>query len=485
MNEEINWRKIKKIFFVGIKGVGMTPLALIAKDYGFELSGADVSEEFITDEVLIEKGIKFYEGFAEKNIAEFFENEDKASCLVITTGAHSGYKNPLSVWAVKNNIPVLNQGKALGIFMTGQPFDRTFEGVAVAGSHGKTTISALLSSTLKFLDFDPSYSVGTSKIFPNMQPGHLGTGKFFVAEGDEYVGEPVFDRTPKILYLLPRIAIINNIDFDHPDVYEDIADVKNTILEFINSIKRGGRVFLNADDSMIHDLKTSIRDDLEIITYGRENADYSIKDIELKLGSVTFNVQKKGESLGAFSLSIPGFHNALNSLAVIAFLNDLGIETDRIKEAVRNYKGCKRRMEFVGNSEDGALIVDDYGHHPAEIRTTLKALKAFYGKRIICVFQSHTYSRTKELWNDFLESFEGVDELVLLPIFRSQRDTEKDIISDMDFAQDFRKFVPKTYLAKNINEAKNYIANMNLDNNFLILTIGAGDVYKVGYKLKK
>lgn len=485
MNQEINWSRIEKIFFVGIKGVGMMPLSIMCKEAGFSVAGADIAEEFITDEVLKEKEIEVFEDFKEEAIESFFSDTPINSSLVITTGAHSGYKNPLVQWAASHSIPVLNQGQALGIFMTGKPFGKEIEGITVTGSHGKTTISAMLANAFSYLKLDPTFCVGTSRIFPIGASGHYGKGKYFIAEGDEYVGEPVFDKTPKILYQKPKMAIINNIDFDHPDIYKDLSHVKETVLEFINNMIPNGKVFLNTGDENTRSIRDRVRKDLEVVTYGGKDADYSISEIKTNSGFVEFIVKKSGNPFGQFRISIPASHNAHNSLAVIALLDQIGIDIELVKNAVTSYAGCRRRMELVGNTEKKVLIVDDYGHHPAEIKSTIQALKEFYGRKIICVFQSHTYSRTKNLWNEFISSFEGIDELVLLPIFRSQRDTEKDNISNEDFANDLRKKVNHVFLASGINEAVEYLKKTKQNDSFLILTIGAGDVYKVGYKLKE
>lgn len=485
MKEKINWKKIEKIFFVGIKGVGMTPLALISDEAGFKIEGSDIDEEFITDEVLNEKKIMVHVGFDKSVISEFFAKCLPDSSLVITTGAHSGYDNPQVLMAKELKIPILNQGQALGIFMSGLPFGRKLKGITVTGSHGKTTVSAMLSTALVNLNLDPSYAVGTSKIFPIGNSGHYGKGEIFVSEGDEYVGEPVYDRTPKILYHTPHISIINNIDFDHPDVYENIDDVLKTILNFINKMKKNGIVFINSDDDKLREIKNKIREDLKVITYGRGDADYEISDIKTNLGNTKFKVNKGKNSLGEFTLNIPGTHNAHNSIAVIAVLDSMGVSADNIKKAVFKYRGCKRRMEFIGETKEGAIIVDDYGHHPAEITSTLSAIKKFYGKQIICVFQSHTYSRTKKFLDAFSKSFDDVMELILIPIFRSQRDTESDIISNEDFAAPFMKNSKNVSMLNNLDVAVSYLKNKKLNKDSMIVTIGAGDVYKIGYKLVK
>ena len=481
----IDWKKINKIFFIGIKGVGMMPLSLIAKEAGFIIAGSDIPEEFITDEVLDENNIEVFSGFETKDIENFFNTIESEASLVVVTGAHSGYDNPQAAWAKSNGISVLNQGQALGIFMTGKPFGRNLKGITVTGSHGKTTVSAMLSSAFAGLGLDPSYSVGTSYIFPLGYSGHFGKGEFFIAEGDEYVGEPVYDRTPKIYYHKPEIAIINNIDFDHPDVYKDIEDVRNTILKFINGMDKNGKVFMSSDDPHLNEIRDEIRSDLNVFLYGRENSDYTLSELESREGLISFNVYYKNSLLGNFELSIPGEHNAYNALAVISVLDNLGYSVSEIGRVIKGYKGCKRRMEKIGQTAEGIIVLDDYGHHPAEINSTLKALKEFYGKRIVCIFQSHTFSRTKKFLKQFSESFSVVDKLILLPIFKSQRDTESDIISNEDFARAFKEKVTEVYLASSIDDASNHVKNLEISNDFVIVTIGAGDVYKVGYKLVK
>jgi len=341
-----------------------------------------------------------------------------------------------------------------------------------------------MASAFYRLNQDPSFAVGTSSIFPIGDSGHLGNGEYFIAEGDEYVGEPKYDRVPKILYQKPKFAVINNIDFDHPDIYENIEDVKNVMTRFVNGMQKSGIVFLNSDDKNLNDIRNNFREDIEIITYGEKDADYVISDVLENIGNIHFEVSTRNRNMGDFVLNVPGRHNAKNALAVVALLDTLEISDEDKKQAVSFYKGCRRRMELVGMTETGAQVLDDYGHHPTEIISTLNALKKFYNKKIICVFQSHTYSRTKEFLKEFSESFGEAEELVLIPVFKSQRDTEHDIISYGEFSESFRKNLKKVYTAKDISDAVEYLKHKKYNDEYIILTIGAGDVYKVGYELK-
>lgn len=479
---------IKKIFFIGIKGVGVCPLAIIAHQAGFLTAGSDIEEEFITDKSLITEGIQIFTGFEVFDIDVFF-NETKADeCLVITTGAHGGFNNPQAKYAKEKGITVLTQGQALGVMMEGNLFGRNdIEGVAIAGAHGKTTITSLLSFALVILKNDPTYSVGTGELFPFGAPGHYGKGKYFVVEADEYASEPVFDKIPKFLYLQPKFALFNNIDFDHPDLFKDIESVAAAFTDFAHMIRSGGTLFINGDDKRLIGIKENLFKDIKVRTYGenKEN-DYVIQDsIQEGLHS-KFNVAKAGKSLGNFKIEVPGEHNARNALAVIAFLHEEGFSSEEISNAISQWRGSKRRLEFLGNTKGGSKVFDDYGHHPAEIETTINALKsAFPEKKLITIFQSHTYSRTKSLLKEFAHSFKGADELILLPIFASQRDTEQDILPKEVMVEAFTNVLPHVTFLETFDDVVEYVGQNHQNSDRVVLTIGAGDVYKIANTLTK
>lgn len=478
---------VKSIFFIGVKGVGTAPLAIIAKQAGFRVCGSDISEEFITDEYLKKEEINIFEGFLISDIKLFFGDRDRDECLVITTGAHKGFSNPQALWAKENGISVISQGQALGIFMDGEVFKRNFDGVSVAGSHGKTTITALLATSLFALEQYPSYTVGTGELFPLGSPGHLGKGEYFIAEADEYSSEPVFDKVPKFLYQNPKFAIFNNIDFDHPDLFPDISSIENAFLEFAQNIKSGGKLFVNGDDKYLCEFKKKINKDIRIVSYGKDHKnDYVIKNIISEDFISKFNVSKHGKDLGVFTLNIPGLHNALNAISVIAFLVEAGFEYQKIREALKVFNGTKRRMEVIGKTLNGAIIIDDYGHHPLEISTTLKAIQRTYpNKKIIAIFQPHTYSRTKSLLSEFADSFKGIEKLILLPIFKSQRDNEEDNVSLDDYIDAHKTKVANTEYFEKFSDVVKYMRQNYTSDDNIILTIGAGDVYKIGYDLKE
>ena len=477
---------LEKIFFVGIKGVGNAPLAIIAKEAGYEVAGSDIGEEFITDLYLLKKNIPLFEGFEKKDIEDFFGSTNKKNCLVVTTGAHKGFDNAQAVYAKENGITVLTQGQALAGMMSGELLGRQgLQSIAVAGSHGKTTISSLLATTMKAMGLEPSYSVGTGEVFPLGAPGHFGEGNYFVAEADEYVSEPVYDRVPKFLYQRPDFAIFNNVDFDHPDQFESLEDVKDAFFEFAHNIKSGGKLFVCGDDLYLKTFKEKVNKDIVVIAYGEgKDNDYVISKIVSHGMSSQFTVSKKGAELGVFELGVAGRHNAKNALSVVAFLAELGYDASQIRICLKAFEGTKRRSEIVGHTKGGALLIDDYGHHPIEISTTINAVKEAYpGKKLICVFQPHTFSWTKALLPDFGRSFSKADKLLLLPVFKSLRDTEKDTLSQEEFVDAHAQNVDTQFFEK-FEDVVEYISKNYASNDYVVLTIGAGDVYKIAYSLK-
>lgn len=478
---------VKKIYFVGIKGVGNAPLAIIAKQAGIEVAGSDTGEEFITDKYLQSQNIVLDNGFDLMMPEQFFGDSGKDECLVVTTGAHGGFDNPQSKWAKENGYKVLSQGQVLGEYMSGNIFGRNdIEGISVAASHGKTTITSLLSTALVSLGEDISYTIGTGEIFPLGSPGKYGKSKYFVAEADEYASEPVYDRQAKFLYQRPTYAIFNNIDFDHPDIFPTVDSVYEAFEEFSKRIKPGGSLILNGDDQMLRRLLENKREDITYITYGKNTDNDFVLSNFIPDGPSHFSVSKNGEAFGDFSLSLLGEYNALNSMSVIVLLSFLGFSTEDISNSVASFTGSKRRSEIVGKTKGGALLMDDYGHHPNEIAATLSAISAAYpSKKIVVIFQPHTFSRTKSLLNDFANSFSSAEQLILMPVFKSARDTEKDTLTDEEYVSSHKAKVSNTLLLRNEADVVEYVGQNFNNDSYIIVTMGAGDVYKIAYLLKE
>jgi len=444
-------KKIKSIHFVGIKGVGMTPLAIIAKEAGMTISGSDIADEFITDNVLKKAGITPLVGFAQSNVG----NVD----LVIVTGAHGGFNNIEVLEAKKKKIKVITQGEAVGIFMGGGIFGRKFTGISVTGTHGKTTVTAMIATLLKANGFDPSFLIGTANAISLGTPGHYGKGEFFVAEADEYMTEPNFDPTIKHMWQHPKIAVITNIEFDHPDAYCSLEDTREKFLAFANQLPKSGVLITCGDDPQIKKLLTEFKG--RRITYGMlNNSDFIVSEV-----------------LEDIKLSVFGDHNRLNATAVFAVGREIGLSKNQIKKGLGEFKGSERRSEFIGTLLKGAKLFDDYAHHPTEIRKTLLAFKEkFPDSKIVCIFQPHTYSRTKSLFEQFGNSFKDVDVVILTSIYSSLREKPDLSISMQELAGRIGRkalFIPQ--LANVIK----YVNNQNYGDNVIVITMGAGDVYKI------
>jgi UDP-N-acetylmuramate--alanine ligase len=418
--------KKTKIHFVGIIGTNMTPLAIIAKEAGFEVTGSDIEQEFITDAALKKVGITPLVGFSSDHITD--------PNLVITTGAHGGLDNVEVVTARNKSIPVMSAGEATGEFMKGSLFKKNFVGISVAGTHGKTTTTAMIATMFAENKLDPSYIIGTGNVGSLGLPGHFGTGRYFVAEADEYATEPVHDRRARFLWQHPLFAIFTNIEHDHPDIYPTISAIRETFLSFAKQLPQKGLLIACGDDPQIKVLLKEF--DGRAITYGFSQENHYVLDRVHVSGEQTFFwVKSGGVPLGEFVLRVVGEHNALNALAAIIVGLETGLSVDKIKKGLMAFSGSKRRLEFIGDLQTGAKVYDDYAHHPTEIKTTLAALRTQYPKKkIICVFQPHTYSRTKQLFGHFTTSFSSVDMVIVTDIFASAREKEDPEVSSKNLA---------------------------------------------------
>ena len=469
--------KIKNIHFVGIKGVGMAPLAIIAKEAGFKVTGCDVDKAFITDESLKKAGIDVKIGFNALHVGD--------ADLVITTGAHGGFDNVENVEAKIQNIPVWTQGEAVGKFMDGEIFGRKFKGISVSGSHGKTTTTAMIATVLKVNSMDPSFLVGTGSISSLGSSGHFGKGEYFIAEADEYSTEPKYNKTPKLLWQKPLNAVITNIEFDHPDVYASIDDLKNTFEKFSQNISGEGALIACFDDQETKSLIKNYKK--RMITYGFSSAaDFYIKKYSLEEDRVYFWVNAKDTLIGQFILNVIGEHNILNALCAIVVSLELGLSAEKIKKGLLAFNGSKRRLEFKGKLNSGAMLYDDYAHHPTEIKSTLTALKkSFPNKKIVCIFQPHTYSRTKSLFEQFIGSFTNADEVILTDIYSSLREKEDLSVSSKKLSDEVSRFKKEVHYIAKLEDVVKYLFQKGYGENFIIITMGAGDVYEIAEDVLK
>ncbi len=471
----MDYKKIKKIHFTGIKGVGMTPLAIIAKEAGFKVSGSDVPDVFITDKELYKAGIEKIEEFSEKNV----EGVD----LVIATGAHGGSENIEVLKAKELGINVLNQGQALGVFQKGDIFGKKLKGISVAGSHGKTTTTAMIATIFENAGLNPSYVIGTSDIPSLGSSGHYGRGNYFITESDEYFADITDDKVPKFLYQSPQVLVVTNIDFDHPDIYSNLEEIKKVFIDFTKKISESGVLIACGDGAENRNFLKRVH--ARKITYGMSpDNDYVLEKVNFSEDKMFFWVKSHGAVLGQFSMNVFGEQNALNGLGAIVAGIEAGLSVDQIKKGISNFKGTKRRSEFIGNLPGGGLLYDDYAHHPVEIKNTLMAFrKAFPKHRIIPIFQPHMYSRTKALFKEFSSSFSDADLVLIAEIFPSFREKIDENFSSSLLVSEIKKFGKDALYFPALSDVVKYVTSKTFDKNTLIITMGAGDIYKIGKEL--
>lgn len=460
---------MKHVHFIGIKGVAMAALAIYCNQRGIRVSGSDVLEEFPTDEMLRRAGITVHQSFDPKRL----RGRPKPD-LVIYTGAHGGQENSEVVEAVRLGIQVLVHGKALGMFMEDS------RQLSVAGSHGKTTTSAMIATVMTHAGLDPSYAIGCGEIFGLGPPGHFGTGDWFVAEADEYSTDKDHDSTPRFLWQHPDILAVTNIDFDHPDAYASLEAVQHAFLDLQNGQQRQAIAIVNCDD---HPSRVLQRQDHHVITYGfSQKSDIQITHLGHNSERMFFTLAQQDMTIGEFSLKVPGKHNVYNATAAIVACHSVGISWDQIRDGLAHFGGTKRRFELIG-SIDSMMIYDDYAHHPAEIVATLSSVKLWYpDKKCIVVFQSHTYSRTKALLSEFATSFTDADTVLITDIYASAREQDTGEVNGPKFAAEVAKYHPRALYTMGSKEVYEYL-KLHISKANVVFFMGAGDIYRWGKEI--
>lgn len=457
----IEFDKIKSIHFVGIKGVGMAALATWAKKRGYLVSGSDVGDSFPTDRVLKRFAIPVFIGFNPRHV--------RGKDLVIVTGAHGGLANSEAREAIRKNIPTLLHGEALGEVM------RLYKGIAVSGCHGKTTTSAMIVHLLKQNDYDPSYAIGCGEILSLGNSGWAGQGEYFVAEADEYINGPPRDARPKFLFLHPEIAVVTNIDYDHPDAYRSLKAVEGTYLKFTRNVLSSGVLVLGIDNPSVRRIMPKIRQ--PYVTYGtRRDADVVISRIRVANKTIRFSLHPKKEKSHELTLQIPGQHNANNAAAAAIVARFLGISWELVIKSLQSFRGTSRRFEFI-KEHKGVVYYDDYAHHPAEIEATLAGARLWHPQgRIIALFQPHTFSRTKALLSKFARAFSAADVVGLTDIYASAREKIDLSVSSEQLAKLMGHYQRNVHYLATRTAAASFIKQTARQGD-LVLTMGAGDIY--------
>ncbi|MDO8241062.1 MAG: UDP-N-acetylmuramate--L-alanine ligase [Candidatus Moranbacteria bacterium] len=449
--------KIKKVYVIGIKGSGVIALVQILQSIGIEITGSDTHEKFFTDEVLQKLGIQYFENFAAKNIPADAD-------LILYSTAYNEHNNIEFAQAKSHNFTMMSYPELLA-----QLFNQKY-GIAVCGTHGKTTTSAMLAYVMQQVGTSPTAVIG-SRVRQWGSNALIGNGETFVIEADEFQN--------KLALYEPKAAILTSVDYDHPDFYPTFAEYKKAFEDFVMKIPKIGFLAVWGDSVATNEVVCGAQ--CEIIKYGfQEDNDVVI----VKKDAQNFAVIYSGKDLGDFAMQLVGDHNILNAVSVIIVCHKLNLDMEKVREALRNFEGTSRRFEIVGQ-RNGAILIDDYGHHPEEIKVTLKGAREKYSdKNLIVVFHPHSYSRTEALLQDFAQSFDDADKVIVLDIYGSARENTGKV-SSLDLVNLINKYNrDKAEHIPTIDECVESLQDKIGDQD-IVLTIGAGNVFEVVNKLKQ
>lgn len=449
------YKSIKKIHFVGIGGSGMSGIAEVLLTLGYEVTGSDMKATEVTER-LSKRGAKVFIGHAAENVG--------AAQVVVTSTAVRA-NNPEVVEAVSRHIPVIPRIEMLS------ELARLKYTIAVGGTHGKTTTTSMVACILEEAGLDPTFIVG-GKVHAYESGARLGQGEFLVAEADESDGS--------FLKLAPTLSIITNIDDDHLDYHQSMENLKSAFITFANRVPFYGCAVVCLEDANVREILPKLN--RRVISYGfSQEAVISARNLSANSSGSCFEVWRDQKNLGMIQLGLSGRHNVLNALAAIAATSDLSVSFDQISSALKKFVSVARRLEFK-KEKNGAIWIDDYGHHPTEIRATLAALKERYpGRNRVVIFQPHRYSRTQHLMEEFARSFQDADTLYLLPIYAAGESPIIGVSSEV-LGKKIQALHPQTILLKPGQNLLEYRDRL-LVSGSVLLTLGAGDVWKRGEEL--
>jgi len=450
-------RKIRHIHFVGIGGIGMSGIAEVLLNLGYQVSGSDLQETDLTQR-LASMGARIFYGHRQSNLHE-------ADVVVTSTAVKND--NPEVLEAHYRSIPVIPRAEMLAELL------KMKFSIAVSGMHGKTTTTSMIATLLARGGLDPTVVIG-GKLGSIGSNARLGNGEVIVAEADESDGS--------FLKLGPSIAVITNIDREHLDYYRDIQDIKEAFLKFSNLVPFYGSTVLCMDDEHVRDILPGIK--RRTITYGiTRAADYQARNISIQGASSLYDVYYRGEKLGEIRLNVPGLFNVYNSMAAVAVGRELDMDFSRIHEGLKAFTGVHRRLEVKGQVND-ITVVDDYGHHPTEIVATLAAAKQVWKDRLIVIFQPHRYTRTRALFKEFLTAFYDADVLVVMDIYAASEAPIEGVNSRSLSEGIQNKGHKQVKYLGGPDRVVEYLLETARPGD-TIITQGAGNVWKVGEEFLK
>lgn len=447
--------RVRHLHFVGIGGIGMSGMAEILIHRGFKVTGSDESMGDTTER-LISLGAKIYKGHS----AEHIEGAD----VVVYTSAVTAEENVETREALARKIPVIKRSEMLAELM------RMKYGIAIAGTHGKTTTTTMTGLVVRQGGFDPTIMVGGRVHSFDQTNAVVGKGDIMIVEADEY------DRT--FLKLSPTLVVITNIDTDHLDIYHDIEDIKSAFIEFAAKVPFYGALVVCLDDPMVRSIMSHVS--RRTLTYGlTPQAQLRAVDIQADGMSSTFRVELERKELGTIRLASPGLHNVRNALGAIGIGLELGMSFDDIAEGISSFSGVMRRFQVKGESQ-GIVVIDDYAHHPTEVQATLQAARAGWSdRRIIAVFQPHLYSRTRDLYNEFGLSFFDADILVVTDVYPSREQLIEGVSGEMIAKAAIDYGHRQVHYQADKTQVPAFLKELCTEGD-IVITMGAGDIYRFG-----
>ena len=452
---------IKKIHFVGIGGIGMSGIAEILLDQGFKVSGSDRALSEVTER-LTSLGATIREGHAAANIGA------DVDALVYSSAV--AQENPEMVEAQRRKIPIIRRAEMLAEVM------RLKYGIGIAGTHGKTTTTSMVSLVLMEGELDPTVIVGGKLNGLGGTNARLGHGEFIVVEADE------FDRS--FLSITPTVAVLTTLETDHLDCYRDLEDIKGAFIQFAGKVPFYGFIVLCLDEPALQDIMPQLSKK-KIITYGlNPQSDVQAVDIHHKDNTSTFMVVRSGQELGVVTIQIPGNHNVQNSLAAITVGLELGVPFEKVKSGIERFSGVYRRWEKKGEVR-GVALYDDYAHHPTECRATLSGVKAGWRRhRVVCVFQPHLYSRTRDFYEEFGKAFLLADVLIVTDVYPAREEPIQGVTGEL-ITNAAKQYGHKdAHFLKEKKEVPAFLLSMVKEND-IVITMGAGDIWKFGEEFLK
>ncbi len=445
----LGWLKTTKLHFIGIGGIGMSGIAEVLLDLKYNVSGSDLNSSTVADK-LQKKGAQIFLGHAAENV--------EGATLIVYSSAIDP-KNPEFARAQQLQIPMIRRAEMLAELM------RLKFGIAVAGSHGKTTTTSLIATIFQEAKLDATHIIGG--IVHNLGGNaKKGDGQYLVAEADESDGS--------FLLLSPIMAAITNIDNDHLDHYGTVDKIVDAFVEFVNRLPFYGKAALNANDKTSIEIKNRVKRPLT--WYGIDtDADYMAKNLQLSAGGAAFDLYFKHEKVAQFKTHLLGIHNVSNTLAAIAISHEIGLDWTTIQRGLLNFQGVGRRLEKIYENAS-FLVMDDYGHHPTEVKATISTIKRIETRPVCVVFEPHRFSRTQNFWEEFQTCYEGADELFIAPIYAASEARIDGVTSEALVAEMNKKGIKATYIPS-LDDMKDLLQKRK-NTSCVFVTLGAGAISK-------